>query len=255
MRRFLLAGGVHGNKSALGWLRELINQRRPDALLFAGGVLHPDRLYVPAMTEWGMTRDDALFLEHFFETLGGLDVFTAIIPGPFDTPLEDFLHLGMCAEVESPSLHLAHATLIEADGLVVGGIGGCLAEDGSLEPDMLTRIRANYFLRTLNHSRRSRKVLLLPAAPPSLGAGPEGRLIDALIDSHPVDLCVVAGPTDHRGSQQVARTLIVNPGCLNDGSAAWVDCGHDDGAVEFLDWQSPLPRAQVFVTNLEYGSI
>jgi hypothetical protein len=52
---------------------------------------------------------------------------------------------------------------------------------------------------------------------------------------------VVAGSTAHRGWQRIAHTLVVNPGCLADGSAAWLDRGRDE--VDFLDLR-PEPRPQ-----------
>ena len=57
-----------------------------------------------------------------------------------------------------------------------------------------------------------------------------GDLIDWLRPS----LCVVAGPTERRGLQRIASTLIVNPGRLADGSAAWLDWDRSgDDQVEF----------------------
>jgi hypothetical protein len=46
----------------------------------------------------------------------------------------------------------------------------------------------------------------------------------------------VGGSDAHRGTQRVASTLIVNPGCLAEGSAAWLDLSlPSDERVEFLD--------------------
>jgi Icc-related predicted phosphoesterase len=253
MKRFLVCGGVHGSETALTWLRQTLIERRPNGLLFTGGILSPNRCYAPSITEWGLTRDDARFMEHFFETLGECDVFTAVLPGPYDTPLEDFLRMGMHAEQEYPNLHLAHASLIEEDGVAVCGVGGCLVEEDCQEADTTSRIRANYHLRTLDVADHFRKLLLLPAPPCSLGGEKEGRLIDSLIDGHSADLCAVAGPTEHRGIQRIARTLIVNPGCLADGSAAWVDWRrHPGGHVEFLDDPTVRPQVRVCVMDVDY---
>jgi Metallophosphoesterase, calcineurin superfamily len=227
MKRFFVCGGLLGCDAALDELCRMVNERRPDGLLFAGGILAPDR-----------SADDTLFMRQFFAALGELDVFAAVLPGPFDTPVEDFLRLGMDAELDYPNIHLAHANLIALDGMAVCGIGGSLVEENRAEPDMLTRLQADYYLRSLDRADHARKILLLPASPPSLGGGAEGRLIDDLIRGHSADLCVVAGSTMHRGIKRSARTLIVNPGCLADGSAAWVDWRrHPGGHVEFLGHQ------------------
>lgn len=241
MKRFLVCGNLQGGELALEGLGQLVRERRPDGLLFAGGILAPERLATGELS-----RNDAVFLQQFFAVVGELDVFTALLPGPGDTPLEDFLRLGMHAELDYPNLHLAHANLIALDGIAVGGIGGCLVEDGRGEADAVSHLRADYYLRSLDRADHARKILLLPAAPLSLGGGREGRLIDSLIQSHSADLCVVAGPTAHRGIQRFGRTLIVNPGCLADGSAAWVDWRrHPGGHVEFLDHKITPAKSQV----------
>jgi hypothetical protein len=108
----------------------------------------------------------------------------------------------------------------------------------------LSRRRECEFLRNLDLAEQPRKILLLPSAPLSLGGGADGQLIDSLIHNHSADLCVVAGATAHRGIQRAARTLIVNPGCLADSSATWVDWRRHSGAhVEFLEL-APSPAAR-----------
>lgn len=250
MKRFLVCSGLHGSDTALMELKRLATERRPDGLFFAGGILAPERLQGPAEPRWDWTDEEFLFVQRFFETLGELDVFTPILPGPSDSPLEDFLRLGMDMEQEFPNLRLAHANLIAVDGLAVCGMGGSLVEGGQSKPDTYSRLRADYFLRSLDLAEQPRKILLLPSAPLSLGGGAEGRLIDNLIRSHSADLCVVAGTSKYRGIQRAARTLIVNPGCLADGSAAWVDWRrHPGGHVEFLDLAISRSRARLQVAG------
>ena len=80
------------------------------------------------------------------------------------------------------------------------------------------------------------KALLLSEPPPGVLGGPEGnRVIGDIIDSLRPNLCVVGGPTERRGVQRIASTLVVNPGCLADGSAAFLDWDRTgDDPVEFL---------------------
>jgi Icc-related predicted phosphoesterase len=238
MRRFLICAGLHGNATALEWLCHVARERKPDGLLFAGGVLGARRGYdIWDGTEWGMTHEDARFVEHFFHALGSLGSFVALIPGPFDTPLDQFLHLGMNAEVDHPGLHLAHATLITHKDVAVCGVGGPLVEQPVAELDCIPLVRIEYHLRPLWEARQPRKVLLLPTPPIDLLGGAEGSdLSSYLIDSYHPTLCVAAGPSTGRGSERIASTLVVNPGCLVDGCAAWLDWGRSprDGQVELL---------------------
>jgi hypothetical protein len=50
---------------------------------------------------------------------------------------------------------------------------------------------------------------------------------------HP-SLCVVAGATERRGSQRIARALVISSWGLVDGSSVWLDLGRSsDEAVLF----------------------
>jgi hypothetical protein len=249
MRRFLICAGVYGQADALERLRWWVEKWRPEGLLFAGGILGRPRHYkVYTTTQWGLSRVDALFLEKFFATLGGLRCFAAIIPGPTDMPLDEFLHLGMNAEVEYPGLHLAHATLIEEKDVAVCGMGGCLTNECLPEADYFSRAKVEYYLRGLWSAVQPRKILLLPESPFNGLSGPEDkRLPGSLIDSYHPTLCVIGG--NQRGFHRVASTLVVNPGSLANGQVAWLDWGRPTpNQVELLD----LPALERFAA-LEVG--
>ena len=85
-------------------LQKLVQERRPDGVLFVGGVLGTDPAsHAEKLRRW----------EELFDALGKLSVFTAMVPGAAEVPLREFLRLAKDAEVEYPSLHIAHATLFE----------------------------------------------------------------------------------------------------------------------------------------------
>jgi len=236
-QRFWVCGGVYGNRDSLRWLRQAVSTRRPDAVLFAGGILAPSRQHVTRSTFWSLTLEDCRFIEEFFSTLGNLGVYSALIHGLGCEPLEEFVQLGMQAELAFPTVHLAHATLLEVDGLAICGVGGVVAEKDMLGIDSSTRSLAEYALRPLWTAKQSRKVLLLASPPPGPLGGSEGvPLIGELIDSFHPDLCVVHGSSQRRGSERVGHTLVINPGCLADGWAAWLDWGRPaQGQVEFVN--------------------
>jgi len=234
MQRFILCSGVHGKASSLELLRQLTVARRPDAIFFAGGISPPERKSVSRLTAWSLSAEDMRFVENFFTTLGNLGVFAAVIPGPVGEPLEEFYRLGMNAELEFPSIHIAHASLFEEANVAVTGIGGSIAEEALVGCDSYSRTTARYFLRSLERSSRPCKVLLLPEPPPGPLGGPEGNsLVGDLIDSLRPTLCVVAGSSQRQGIQRIASTLVVNPGFLAEGTAAWVDwtCAPEDQVV------------------------
>jgi Icc-related predicted phosphoesterase len=169
--------------------------------------------------------------------LGKTGVFCAVIPGPAGEPLEEFYRFGMHAEINFPQVHIAHATLIENEDVALSGVGGSIGETALIGIDSYSRTTTEFYLRSLWRAERPRKILLLPAAPPGPLGGAEGSsLVGELIDSWHPSLCVVAGQTALRGLQRIAHTLVINPGRLADGSAAWLDWNRPvEKQVEFLD--------------------
>jgi hypothetical protein len=240
MRRCLLCSGVHGRQQSLDWLKQIVKERRPEGIFFVGGILDPERRCAARVTPWSLTNDDSLFILKFFRTLGGLGVFSAVIPGWTGEPMEEFLQLGMQAELESPHVHVAHATLLQEGEVAVCGIGGLIAEHPVLGADSCSRTLTKYFLRSLGTAKQPRKVLLLSTPPPGRLGGLEGcPLVQELIDTYHPSLCVVGGSNERHGTERLGRTLVVNPGSLSDGHAAWLDWHQPiHKQVEFLDLHS-----------------
>jgi Icc-related predicted phosphoesterase len=220
MRRFLVCGGFQGRDKSLEHLRRTVEKRPPDGILVPGGILKPQS---PRTTPWGLTKEEGVYLERFFETLGKLNLFAAVIPGPDDS-LADFLRIGMHVEIEFPGIRVVHATLIEKRDVAFCGVGGCLAEKGPADPASVSRTMAEYHLRTLWAAEQPRKVLLLSVPPRGKLGGPDGSsLSEYLIDSYHPSLCVVGGHDEKPASDRVAHTLIVSPGQISEGHAVWVD--------------------------------
>jgi hypothetical protein len=237
MRRFLVCGGIFGQADALALLESLARESRPDGILFAGYVLPRSREYAStATTAFGYTKVEMLFVERFFATLGRLGLFAAVIPGAFDAPLDSFLDLGMKAELEYPHLHMVHDTPSVEGNVAVFGLGASI--DAYTDPDIgyCSRTMAEYHLRPMWTAKQSRTILLLAEAPQSwLGEGEDRRLAGSLIGSHHPDVCVIGDPHTGWGVEQLASTLILHPGGLADGSAAWLDWNRPRGhQVEFV---------------------
>jgi len=236
MRQLLICSGVDGQTNSLAWLQKVAKQKCPDGILFAGGVLSPTRKYAARITPWDLTREDGIFLERFLETMGNLNIFTAIIPGTMDTPLCEFLRLGMAAELEFPTLHLVHATLVTHAYFAFCGIGAGLSEEGARDTDCYSRTQAEYFLRSLWNVEQSNRILLFASPPPGpLGGSQAVPLVGDLIDSIHPSLCVVSGPTKCQGIGWIGHTRVINPGLLSDGAAAWLNLNKEEAEqVEFL---------------------
>lgn len=242
MRTFLVCGRLHGNEKALEELRRVAQERRPDAILFVGGIVDPaaqaEAAHDPHKADERL-KEDLIFMERFFKALGETGAFSAVIPGPADAPLREFLRVGMNAEVEYPGVHVVHASLVTDQDVAVSGVGGeiTLTEESGEPAIRVARATAEYFLRGLWSAEQSRKVLLLAQPPTGRLGGDEGNpIVTEFIDSYHPFLCAAGGETENRGAERVAHTLVVNPGRLVNGSVAWVDVGKEpDEQVEFLD--------------------
>jgi hypothetical protein len=241
MRTYLVCGGIHGQALALTRLEALVRARRPDGVLFAGGVLSRSREYAcTAQSEFGYTRGDALFVEHFFSVLGHLDVFCAIIPGVCDAPLDLFLHLAMKAELEFSQVRLVHATPVIERDVAIFGLGACIAAHTNPNIGHYSRTLAEYFFRPMGRNAKPRTMLLLPEPVQACHDDAENRrLTEAFVGTYHPTLAVLGRPCVQPGVEYLARTLILSPGYLSEGCAAWLDWNRPaDDQVEFLDLSS-----------------
>jgi hypothetical protein len=234
MKRLLLCAGVDGQAGAIERLRQFASERKPDAILFAGGILSPQRDTAVRSTLWCLTLEDERFVHGFFKVLSQLAPFSAVIPAPSFEPMEECCRLSLAAEMDFPHVHVVHATVVEERDLAVSGLGVIVREEQCMREDCYSRVQAKYFLRALARSDKTRKMLLLPETPPGVLGGPEANpIIGEIIDTLRPSLCVVGGQTPQRGLQRIASTLVVNPGRLADDSAVWLDWSKAE-QVEFL---------------------
>lgn len=72
MKRLLLCCGVCGSREGMDMLLRLAAARKPDAVLFAGDILSPERRTVARATPWDLTMEDERFVHSFVGALGGL---------------------------------------------------------------------------------------------------------------------------------------------------------------------------------------
>ncbi len=226
MRRWLVCGGLDGKQEALDLLLDWISQRRPDGVLLAGGLASPQPWPSDPKETLQLQREHIRYWEQCFDRLGCTGVFVALIPGPQDVPLKVFLRAAMDCEIDHPNLHVVHGTLVSKQDVAVEGIGGALTEhEDTFAPQVrVSRTMVEYLLRPLAAAEQPLKVLLLSQPPTGkLGSEDGNPLASELVDSLHPRLCVALGSTAHRGWDRVAHTLVVNPGRLSEGSAAWVD--------------------------------
>jgi hypothetical protein len=237
MRRFLVISGINGHAEALDRLQTMVHERQPDGLLFAGSVLPPWGEDATFKTEGMYTTEAMLFTERFFSTVGSLGLFCAVVPSIFDAPIDHFLRVGMAAELMYPNIHLVHVTPVEEGEMAVFGLGGCIMDYTSTNVGYYSQTLAEYYLRPMLTAEQPRKVLLLSDLPHGWrGELANSRLADALINTYHPAVCVIGRPGAKGRIERVARTLIIHPGYLADGCAAWFDWERPgDDKAELLD--------------------
>lgn len=227
MRTFLACAGAHGNDKALARLLEIAAERKPDAILFAGGIKDPKA--TPGSPQ-------ASFYSTFFESLGKSGHTTLMIPGPHDAPLWAFFSAAKGAELVHPNLNVVHATPYEKGQIAVCGVGGVITEsEDTGEPTIkYSHPSVEFFCRSFWRTNKPSKILLLSEPPTGrLGGDSGNRLVLEFIKSYHPALCVVSGSNANRGAEREAHGVVVNPGLLTEGSAAWIDMVSD--RVTMLD--------------------
>lgn len=226
MRTAVACCGINGSTASLSLLKELVADRRPDVVLFAGGVIDddPEKDTLEDMAE--RRQFEFRLIEAFFSSISNFHCPTILIPGPHDAPLRHFVRIAMHTMLRSGSVHLVHCRARNIDGIPFFGVGGHVtsAEDFNDPVVRVSRAMADYYMQAFLEDDRPNRTLLLADAPTGHLGGAAGSVHAAeLVDScHPA-LCIVGGATQHKGSERLARTIVVNPGQLSDGSAAWID--------------------------------
>src|SRR6185369_15788477 len=134
---------------------------------------------------------------------------------------------------------VVHCTPIEQGDVAVVGLGASITDYTATDIGYYSRSLADYYLRSLWTTSKPRTVLLLPESPQSWrGEVEDRRLADALMATYHPAVCVLGRSSGKRGVERIADTLVINPGLLSEGSAAWLDWDRPAcEQVEFLDLQ------------------
>jgi uncharacterized protein len=217
-------------------LRDVYRAAGIEAVVFAGSVLPAGDVPV---------RDAKRLYTAFFDALAALGLPAVVVPGHLDTPLVLFRQVAAPYASHTPPIIVvdrAVASLVHT--VVVGGLGGLLAEDHSAEESAATERTLRDALLALAALRQYTGPRLLLVHTP-----PRGRVVDRDDGRHvgrravnrliadvgaPVAVCGYAH--EGQGKDDIDGTIVVNPGPLADGCYAIIDPLH--GTVQF----GVLPR-------------
>jgi Icc-related predicted phosphoesterase len=189
------------------------------AVLFIGDVLPPGDLPV---------RDDANLYAAFFDALAAPGVPVAIVPGERDRPA------GLLRQVAAahggrtgPFAVVDRSVVSLAPGLVVGGLGGLLAEES--EGTARAGVSPDVYAALMPLRHHAPAVLLVHTPPQGRIISREGghhvgrRAVNDLIEALGVRLVVCGHAHDGQGQETIGPALVVNPGPLTDRRYAIID--------------------------------
>jgi Icc-related predicted phosphoesterase len=234
--KILALADLDGEVPPRGALRDVYRAAGIEGVVFAGSVLPPGDVPAP---------DAKRLYTAFFDALAALGLPTVVVPGHLDTPLVLFRQVARPYASRTPPIVVVDRAVASlARSVVVGGLGGLLAEDHNAEETTATERTLREVLLALAGLRQYTGPRLLLVHTP-----PRGRVVDRHDGRHvghravnrliadvgaPVAVCGYAH--EGQGKDDIDGTVVVNPGPLADGCYAVIDplCG----AVRF----GVLPR-------------
>ena len=221
--KILALADLDGEVPPRGALRDVYRAAGIEAVVFAGSVLPPGDVPAP---------DAKRLYTAFFDALAALGLPAVVVPGHLDTPLVLFRQVATPYARHTPPIVVvdrAVASLVHS--VVVGGLGGLLAEDHSTEEIATTERTLREALLALAALRQYTGPRLLLVHTP-----PRGRVVDRHDGRHvgrravnrliadvgvPVAVCGYAH--EGQGKDDIGGTIVVNPGPLAQGCYAIID--------------------------------
>jgi|Deesub1362B_J571_1020462.scaffolds.fasta_scaffold02992_2 Icc-related predicted phosphoesterase len=247
----LAISDLHGQMERLEKLGNVIQQKRPDLVLFAGDFVKGEQRgnewldarregRSPNREKEGLFREierDAHMLEEVLDRFAGWDVPVAYVPGNMDSPKEHFLFLARNAESSHPLVRCVHrGAWLFRDRFAVMGFGGDISVD--LNEDffqfLTPRWEVEYQFKFAEEL--DQPLIFLFHIPPRIfcpeddrSTGPE--VVHELIKSYRPQLVVTGHLHDVQRWEKIGPSLVVSPGALKKGFYAIV--GLPDQTVEF----------------------
>jgi Icc-related predicted phosphoesterase len=214
LRKLVAVAGISGELQPVEQLFAEVPASAADAVAIVGDV--------------GGPGSNAETYRAIFRVFGEGDRPTFWVPGPTDAPLHDYLRESYNMEIAFPLLHGVHGTVALGPGHVLfAGMGGEIVDDPKTGHAEGERLRypgweVEYRLKVVREFDEHEKVFLFTTAPAHKGLhAPGSEVLAELIKTYNPRLVIVGG--DEPAQEQLARTLVVCPGRLDQGDYAVVD--------------------------------
>jgi hypothetical protein len=221
VRKLVAVAGIGGEVHALEQLFGEMSKHGADAVAVVGDL--------------GAPWSKADTYRAIFRALGEGNRPTFWVPGRIDAPLGDYLRQSYNMEIAYPFLHGVHGTVALAPGDVLfAGMGGEISDDPETIREEVALVRyagweVEYRLKVIREFDVDEQVFLFSTPPAHKGLHqPGSEVLAGLIKTYNPRLAIVGG--EELAQEELARTLVVCPGRLDQGDYAVVDLG--TGSVE-----------------------
>ena len=243
--KLLVISDFHGAVEMLEPVKERARELGVEAVLFCGDIVkghargdewlaarregRPPRRDLPAIA--AEEREDLNLYETFYGSMGELWVPTYVVPGNMDAPLRRYFETAEEASLNYPQVRFAHLRCLPlGEQFALLGIGGELCES-EREDFFVLRLpewEARYAAAAARSSERP--LILLTHTPPVAARvdleGEEHRgsvVVNRLIDLLAPTYLFCGHAHRAQAQEELAGTIIVNPGALKNGCYAFVD--------------------------------
>ncbi len=247
--KLLVISDFHGAGERLEPIKDRARESGVEAVIFCGDIVkghargdewlaarregRPPRRDLTSISK--EAGEDLTLYDTFYSSMNELSVATYVVPGNMDAPFARYARVAEEAPAKYPRVRFAHQRLLPlSEEFMLLGVGGELSERE--REDFFVLVFPEWEARYAAIAGReiSRSLILLTHTPP-VGAqvdldagGHKGSLVvNRLIDMLAPAYLFCGHAHKAQAQEQLAGTVIVNPGALKDGRYALVDTSRE----------------------------
>ncbi len=241
--KILIASDFHGKISIIDSIIETFREISPDIISFCGDIVQGNariEAWLKGQVE-GKTSDmdspeicreaeeDNNYYQNFFFSLDTVGVPVIVVPGNMDAPESNFFRHIFNYEMTLKHIRLLQENIFYYEGFFFSGFGGEITKNQS-EKDFFLQYPAEnvrFSMRKLFYIT-GKKILIFHTPPKSKldferGIHTGCDCVNDLIEWLAPDFVFCGHAHNARGEEWLGKSLVINPGPLNEGFFALLD--------------------------------
>lgn len=241
--KILIISDFHGKISIMDSIVETFQEISPDIISFSGDVLQ-GRARIKAWLKGQVegkkpgldspeisreTEEDNNTYQNFFLSLDTIGIPVIVVPGNIDAPESNFFSHIFNYEMRLKHIRLVQENIFYYEGFFFSGFGGEITENQS-EKDFVLQYpvkNAIFSMRKLFYVI-GKKILIFHTPPKSKLDFERGThigcyCVNELIEWIKPDFVFCGHAHNARGEEWLGKSLVINPGPLNEGCFALLD--------------------------------